>query len=205
MATSDPDRQWSFGDKLVHAERPEWGVGVVTGAAKQVADGRPCQRLTIRFDRAGIKTLSTAHAKLRAPEDTPAMVAAQTGQAGTWLERLETTSPEEIMLAIPDEATDPFTPLADRIGATLTLYRFDDSSGSLLDWASIQSGLADPLAAFNRHELEQLFGRFTVALDNHLRALTEEARRKIPGELPGLLASAPARARNALRRIDARR
>ena len=45
--------QWSFGDRVIHAKRPEWGVGVVTAAQSVVEDGHPAQRVTIRFDRAG--------------------------------------------------------------------------------------------------------------------------------------------------------
>jgi hypothetical protein len=50
---------------VVHAGKPEWGVGVVSSAQNVTQDGKPSQRLTIRFERAGLKTVSTAVASIR--------------------------------------------------------------------------------------------------------------------------------------------
>ena len=62
MATAD----WKMGDRVIHAGRPEWGIGEVRSAEVVHQDGQRAQRLTIRFDRAGVKVISTAFAELRA-------------------------------------------------------------------------------------------------------------------------------------------
>lgn len=103
------------------------------------------------------------------------------------------------MARLPETATDPFASPPQRLSATLALYRFTPNGGSLLDWAAAQSGLADPLAVFNRHELEQFFARFATARDQHLRQLADEIRRKDPDALNRALAGAPPAAQNALR------
>ena len=81
---------------------------------------------------------------------------------------------------------DPFSNLASKLRATLDSYRFTASppmsqtprdARCLLDWAIAQSGLDDPLTHFNRHELEQAFGRFAMQRDRHLAALALQAKR----------------------------
>lgn len=199
--------EFKFGDRVVHASRPEWGEGVVTAAAMDTVDGRSCQRLTVRFDRAGLKTLSTALATLRpaTPTDaTPIRVddgdsPAEHLTATGWLNRLGAEKPEVIMARLPEPATDPFSTLEQRLRATIGLYRFTPQGGSLLDWAAMQTGLADPLTIFNRHELEQFFARFASARDQHLRQLADELRRKDPDALARTLAGTPAPVQQALR------
>jgi hypothetical protein len=201
-----PVTQWSFGDKVVHAGKPEWGTGLVTAAAKTVHEGKPCQRLTIRFDRAGLKTISTAIADLR--EATTAAVAAeipQTDEQAAWANGLAGGTPAEILARLPEAATDPFSSLADRLKATLNLYKFSDAAASLLDWAAVQSGLKDPLSRFNRHELEQMFKRYAFVRDEHLKKLAIEMRRKDPSGLDQMIRSALPQAQQALRRLDAKR
>lgn len=197
---------FKFGDRVVHASRPEWGQGVVTSAAVDTVDGKSCQRLTIRFDRAGLKTLSTALASLRPAEATDATPAAADGPTAAeqltatgWLDRLGAESPEVIMARLPESATDPFATLVQRLEATIKLYRFTPTGGSLLDWAAAQTGLADPLTVFNRHELEQFFARFASARDNHLRQLAEEVRRKDPDAYSRVMAQGSQAVQSALR------
>src|SRR5690606_17214651 len=110
--------QFKFGDRLVHASRPEWGAGVVTSAQNVVQDGQPCQRVTIRFDRAGLKTLTTNIAALRyAEEAAPApTAAAEQGQSlaeadGGWLATLEAGDINEFMARLPEPTRDPFASL----------------------------------------------------------------------------------------------
>lgn len=201
-------REWSFGDRVVHAKRPEWGSGVVTAAQKIVHEGTPCQRLTIRFDRAGVKTLSTAVAELIPASEAPSLSPVNGhGSGGTdldavWRDRLAGGSPEEVMARLPEAATDPFSSLEARLKATLALYRFTDQGGSLLDWAAAQSGLKDPLSEFSRHDLERLFQRFAFARDEHLKKLVQEMRKKDPTALQVVLRTAPPTANQALRRLD---
>lgn len=70
-------RMFSTGQRVIHTGKPEWGSGNITEAMKTTQDGKPCQRLTIRFDRAGLKTISTAFATL-IPADEAAALAAHT-------------------------------------------------------------------------------------------------------------------------------
>lgn len=209
--------QWSYGDKVVHAAKPEWGHGIITAAAATQHEGKPCQRVTVRFDRAGIKVLSTAIAELRTaaalPAEAPVAVSdapspVQTppsGDGGGWLGTVKTASPTESLLKLPPPTTDPFTTLAARLRATLSLYRFNDSGATLLDWAAAQTGLKDPLSVFSRHELEQAYRRFTFVRDEHLRKLMNDARRQDPSVLPLVSREAPPAGQQAMRRIDASR
>ena len=205
MATRD----WKLGDRLMHAGRPEWGVGEVRSAEGTVQDGVKSQRLTIRFERAGVKTLASAYADLRPADEmpqvsTPTETADSNGDSG-WLQQAEAGALDEIMIRVPEPATDPFRSRKARLEATLTLYRFSGGGSSLLDWAAMQSGLKDPLARFNRHELERFFERFKTALDAHLKRLVYELKKEDPAGLAAVVASATPDAKQALRRADASR
>ena len=216
-------QQWSYGDRVVHPAKPEWGQGVVTAASATTQDGKPCQRLTIRFDRAGVKVLSTAFAELKpatAPIPQPASAVVQASRelasesdqgndsaptTGGWLDSIKPVAPSESLLKMPDSTTDPFATLAGRLKATLNLYKFNDSGGSLLDWAAAQTGLKDPLSVFSRHELEQVYRRFTFIRDDHLKKLMSDARRQDPAALLKAAREAPPAGQQAMRRIDASR
>lgn len=198
-----PSREWKLGDRLIHAGRPEWGVGEVRSAEAATQDGARCQRLTVRFERAGVKTLTTAFADLRTPEEMGAMP--ENTDNATWLQQAEAENPEERMSRLPEPATDPFRSKRSRLEATLGLYRFTGAGSSLLDWATAQSGLKDPLSRFNRHELERFFERFKTNLDAHLKRLSFELRKEDPAALAALTAAAPQQARQALKRVDAGR
>jgi hypothetical protein len=189
------EREYAANDRVVHRTRPEWGVGKVMTATPESQGGRAAQRLTIRFDRAGLKTLSTLHADL-----APAPDSAAVGAGDGWLADLERKTDDDVMAKLPDEATDPFRSLEARLKFTLELYtRFGGSGRALIDWAAIQSGLADPLSRFNRQELEQLYKRFEFERDQHLKKLAADARRLQPDLLARLAPSAPPAARASLR------
>jgi hypothetical protein len=192
--------EWKRGDKVVHKGRPEWGVGEITMVDRDTQDGQPCQRLSIRFARAGLKTLSTAFATLGPADDQPAL-ASQNG----WLPPPSDENDQEVMTRLPEPATDPFLPLAARLKNSVGLYRFSGSGASLIDWAATQSGLSDPLSRFNRHELEQFFERFRVNLDGHVRKLAGDLKRTDPGAVSAAIASAPPDAQRVLRGFDTRR
>lgn len=214
-------RDWSKGDTVLHSLRPEWGAGEVLVAEATVHDGRPCQKLTIRFSRAGTKTISTGFVELRhasqgprlpeppeplAPPPPPApsghLAQAAPLEIDPLVLRDQQRAVGEALTALPDPATDPFSSMRSRLAATLDLYRYSATGGSLLDWAAVQTGLKDPLSRFNRHELEQWFSRFQMELDSHLRKLLREARRQEPAMVEELLAQAPQPARAAARRAD---
>jgi hypothetical protein len=214
---------WSRGDRIVHASRPEWGHGQVLSAENSSHEGRPCQRLTIRFERAGTKTLSTAFAELKpaagafvaaAVVSDPVVepVAIRPEAAATSMPSslkpeadvplLDPLNLAQAMTKLPEHVRDPFIPLRKRVASTLELYRFSESGGALLDWAASQTGLKDPLSKFNRHELEQWFQRFKIEADSHLRKLARELRKQDAGAIEELYAAAGAHGKQAMRRAD---
>ncbi len=167
--------EWKAGDRVIHPQKPEWGVGSITAAQGAVQDGRRCQRLTVRFENGGLKTVSTAFAKL---STAAAGAKAAESSTGTWLDEMENNDPRETLITLPESATDPFSSNNARLAATLDLYRFSDDGASLLTWASAQTGLTDPLSRLNRHELEAAFQRFRMVLDRHLGQLVNQCRRE---------------------------
>lgn len=204
----DGETEFGFGDRIIHEARPEWGVGVVTSAKFVTEADQRHQKLAIRFERAGLKTISTAHAKLRPadaqaqpdqPSEAPAG-AAVNGDAG-WLAELEAGKLAELMSRLPESTRDPFVTLGERLKATLSLYRFTEEGAPLLDWAAMQTGLKDPLAQFNRHVLEAYFKRFAHERENQLKSLSNEVRKNPPADLQEILSRAPEASRSALRKL----
>jgi hypothetical protein len=201
-----PGTEWKLGDRVLHASRPEWGIGEVRGVDAVVQDGVKSQRLTIRFDRVGVKTLSTAFAELEAAPQGASPTAQANGEAnGGWLAEAEAAGSELKLAELPESATDPFKTRKARLDATLGLYRFTGVGASLIDWAAMQSGLKDPLSRFSRHELEQLWDRFRNNLDAHLKRLVWEMKKADPTGLAQAVAAASPNAKQALRRVDAGR
>ncbi len=195
---------FKFGDRIVHTDKPEWGSGVVSAAVPAIQDGKRCQRLTVRFERAGIKTLSTAFAHLRPADQEPAIEQAIVTSNSDWLSDVGSKRVQEIMTSLPEAANDPFASLESRLKATLALFRFSPSGGALIDWAAAQCGLKDPLSRFSRHELEEYYRRYEFARAEHLRKLLSEAHRAEPKIAPALLAGANDAARAAVRKSDYR-
>src|SRR6185295_7149729 len=117
------------GDRVRHGGRPEWGEGLVMSAVGDTQDGRRCQRLTIRFDRAGPKAISTAFADIRAADDIP--VVADAPHSDDPLAAPEGVPAEEMLVRVPENATDPFLGAKRRLANTLALYRFTEGGGSL--------------------------------------------------------------------------
>lgn len=198
-------KQWSFGDRVVHSSRPEWGVGTITSAQPDMQEGKSCQRLTIRFERAGLKTLTTAHADLRPEsEGLPTMAAngPSGGHGGDPFAAAAEKDAKTIMTRLPDAATDPFVTARARVKASLELYRFSAEGGSLIDWAAMQSGLKDPMTRFNRHELEEMFRRFVQIRDEHLKRLAFDLKKSDPALLGEMVRTAPRAAQQLLKRLD---
>lgn len=192
---------WNVGDSVVHAERPEWGIGTVTAAQKALHEGKPCQRLTVRFQQGGLKTITTGIADLRLPE-VKLLQPRENAPDDNWLAAAERPDPAEVMGQLPEAATDPFRPALQRLQSTLSLYRFTGQGASLIEWATAQSGLPDPLAVMNRHELEEHFARFRINLDNHARKLILDLKRSDPAGLAAAMAKAPPEAQRSVRRLN---
>ena len=176
--------QYEFGDRVRLVPRPEWGIGSVTRVETVPVEGKPTQRLTVRFPNAGLKTLKAEVAQLErieaeaVTEDTPVdrissidKIAEDEMMAGLADRKLK-----EVMLAMPEACRDPFRTIEARVQSTLDLYRFDQGGRGLMEWAVIQTGLDDPLSRFNRHELEQHYNRWACERDSHLNKLLREAR-----------------------------
>ncbi len=193
---------WQRGDRVRHAGRPEWGLGTIQSAEAAVLDGKQCQRVIVAFDRVGTRTLSTAFADLRSAADLPPVANDRPDASDPLAMRMDQIPAEQRLFAIPEEASDPFASGRSRLAATLALYRFTDLGASLLDWAAMQTGMKDPLARFNRHELEQHFKRFQVNLDGHLKKLVRDLKRQEPAVVQELTQNASPAARQALRRAD---
>lgn len=198
------------GDRVRHGERPEWGIGEVTKVEILTRDGKPDRRVWIRFPSVGTKTLLASMAALESVETeavTPAsddhetFLDREASLDTGWLGDIAKNKPEDAMIAIPLRATDPFSPVRARIQFIVTLYRFEGSGGKLIDWAVAQTGMDDPLAHFNRHELEQFFERWQWERDRVLVKTISEARRNSTN-VDDLLASAPAAVRRGLNRVS---
>ncbi|MCE2654729.1 MAG: DUF3553 domain-containing protein [Phycisphaerales bacterium] len=197
-------KQWTFGDRVVHLDRPEWGVGVISGAVNEPYEGKPAQRLTIRFDRAGVKTITSALANL-VPADEAPRIQAEPPPADDPLMQHMAGNVKEVMLRLPDACTDPFSGPVQRLKATLLLFRYSEHGGALLDWAAVQTGLRDPMTRFSRHELEDLYRRFVFVRDEHLKKLIMEVKKNDPLALRELTRTAPKNAQQVLRRFDSAR
>jgi len=175
----------SFGDRVRHAGRPEWGIGTVMKVEQVPLNGHTSQRLSIRFPNAGIKTIVSTHAELQrvtdngdplAESDAPTARAWDKLKHDDWLSPVAQRKMLELLTALPPEVRDPFTAIQKRLHLTLRLYRFDKSGKGIIDWAVAQTGLDDPLSGFSRQELEQHFARFAMERDAHLQRLITEAR-----------------------------
>lgn len=219
------------GDRLYHSNRPEWGQAVVVSAEPTTHEGKKCQRLTLRFERAGLKTLSTGIAPLAKFEQaSTAFLTAvanaehQEGYIGTGMgtSLSRSGSGEHDVLAakvqaaangdlkamlveLPDAVTDPFSTPKRRLEATLSQYRFTSHGGSLLDWAAAQTKLKDPLSHFSRQDLEDSFRRFSNKLEAHLKTLLREVRKQDPAGLAEVARTASPAGQQAMRRADSDR
>lgn len=139
-------------------------------------EGSPCQRVSVRFERAGLKSLSTAVAELR-------QVVANSSlgpSVPSAFDDPDEPTLEERLTTLPDAATDPFSPLKARVEATIRLYRYNGEGAGLIDWAAAQTGLRDPLSHFSRHDLEERYRAFERARDAHLAQLMFKASREEP-------------------------
>lgn len=197
---ASPAATFQMGDRVLHPAKPEWGAGVVVSASPASQDGRACQRLQIRFDRTGLKTISTAFVDL-----LPAVAATATLPTDASHVAADQADAADLLVRLPDAATDPFAPVASRLRGTLDQYRFSKEGASLFAWANARTGLADPLSRFNRHELEERFDRWRSSLDAHLAKVVTEAKGLSAAELAPIVSEAPPEAREALRRVNRRR
>ncbi len=169
--------QWSVGDRTINPARPDWGVGTITSVAAHFANGKEGQRLGIRFDGAGLKTVSTAIITLTAPSS---------GVGET---------PIADLTALPEGVLDGSRPLVARLGEAAKWYRFREGDRSALDWAIQRLGVSDPLSTLTREQLHAAREGFFRGLDHQIRQLARELGRRDPAALAAASDSAPPAAR----------
>jgi len=188
---------WSPNDRVLHPTRPDWGVGVVTRVAAHAHGGVPAQRLTIRFDGAGLKTLSTALVNLK-PADNPQPFSQQRSKASGPQEQPTLAD----LSALPQDITPPL----DRPALTRALnwYRHTADGRALLDWAIARSALRDPLSVMDREHLRLARDTFFKRLDHIVLESARALARKDPAAFQSLTRSAPPAARSLLQRGSAR-
>jgi len=197
---------WKRGDRIVHADRPEWGIGSIIDAQAVTHNGTRSQRLRIRFERAGIKVLATAHASLRRPEPTSSERGADRAVCGGLAPGAsESDDPTILLGTLPEETTDPFALPESRLAATGRQYRFTGTGGSLLDWAAARTEMADPLSRYTRGQLEEFFERYRRLLDENLFQLARDLIRTDPVRAARTLGELPPAARRVLEAHHARR
>ncbi len=200
-----PITRFQLGDRVIHPAKPEWGVGIISSAAMSDHEGKSCQRLGIRFDRVGLKTISTAFVDFSLASDSRVgSVEAPKASVNDSISPLAGLTEKEAgqhMSSLPESATDPFASPAERLRATLALFRFEPAGGSLIDWAAAQSALADPLSRFNRPQLEEFFHGFSRNLQAHLSKVVRDANTVGRDELVQIAQSAPPRGQQALQRL----
>lgn len=187
---------FKHGDQVMHPRRPEWGSGVVREVRPVLHEGTQAQRVAVDFANKGRVVINTAVAPLELKGNGETMsrtttlsgteAAAHSGgkaNGGGWLGALEraTGGTKNELWDLPTPMTDPFASLAQRLEATADSYRFSTDPRSLIDWASAQTGLDDPLSKYTRSELEQAFPRFARDRDAHLKNLVWQLKRR--GEL----------------------
>ncbi len=201
---------YRVGESLRHCNRPEWGLGTVQRIEPARHGGIVDQRLWINFSNAGMKVLLASLGELERIEtaafvdDGHTLADRERRHEQGWLGQIARRRPEEAMTELPPAASDPFASLRKRLEFTIGLYRFEPVGAGLLNWAVAQSGLSDPLARFNRHELEQFFARWAHQRDAHLGKLSQECRNE-PGLFESVMRTAPASAHKALRKLHAGR
>ena len=170
-------RKWSVGDRALNPARPDWGVGTVTSVAAHFANGKQGQRLGIRFDGAGLKTVSTAIITLTAPSGGVS------------------ESPIADLTALPEGVLDASNPLAARLAKAVSWYRFREGDRSALDWAIQRLGVSDPLSTLTREQIHSAREGFFRGLDHQTEQLARDLARRDPEALAALCDSAPPAAR----------
>ncbi|MSR68903.1 MAG: DUF3553 domain-containing protein [Phycisphaerales bacterium] len=198
------------GDRVRHPARPEWGIGSVTKIEVVTRDSTTDLRVWVRFPSVGEKTMLASVAGLETIDEQgfgsgihtrPTVTDIDLAKGGGWLGAVSKQSADNIMTALPGEATDPFASHRKRFEFSTQLYRFDGSAARLVEWSVAQSGLDDPMARFNRQELEQLYKRFIFNLDAHVLKLLGELRREKP-VIDQVLLTAPPLAVRTVRRLQ---
>lgn len=155
------------------------------GEAKPVATPKPKTRRNTPQPPLPQPTTAKAAASVAAASASSAgdsgrgTIGDDSGGGGSgWLDAMDPDgSKSNELWDLPDELSDPFASLVDRLKATLQTYRFSTEPRALMDWAIVQTGLNDPLSKYTRSELEQAFPRYVRDRDGHLKDLVRQLKR----------------------------
>jgi glutamyl/glutaminyl-tRNA synthetase len=165
-------------------------------------------RLWVRFPTTGEKALLASAAGLELVDspaseqllgDRPSIHELDMANGGGWLADVSKRKIDDVMVAVSDDALDPFASPQRRLANILGLYRFDGSPARLVEWAVAQSGLDDPMSRFNRQELEQFHRRWLANVDAQLLKLLTDLKRE-RALVDAALKTAPPLAQRAVRR-----
>lgn len=196
------------GDRVRHPSRPEWGTGTISRIESLSRGGTPDMRLWVRFPTTGEKALLASAAALELVDspaaeqlvgDRPTVHQLDMANGGGWLADVSKRKIDDVMVAVSDDAINPFASPQRRLADLLALYRFDGSPARLVEWAVAQSGLDDPMSRFNRQELEQFHKRWLLNVDAQLLKLLTELKRD-RALVDAALKTAPPLAQRAVRR-----
>lgn len=159
-----------IGQTVRNAARAEWGDGKVLRIEQAEYEGKPAQRVTVQF-RIGSRALLVPPARLARPNDEPQ-------RESGWLDQLSGKTLDDRLRSLPERVTDVLGSLESRVRAVLSLYDFQDNPSSIQTWATRQTDLPDPLAQWNRDELQQAFFAFRAERDALLRSLVAQLKQK---------------------------
>lgn len=188
---------WKVGDRVVHPAKPEWGAGVVRAVASHTQGGTRGQRLTIRFDGAGTKTLSTTIVDLQPAQASGSPPSHGTGHSPT-LAGGETGRAAGDPAELPAMLAARGLPPAEVLRLAMPWYRFAPQGRGLLDWGIARIGVADPLSILPREQLAEAFAGFYRRLDFLVVEAAKDLRRRAPQEYSDLVGEAPPRMRALL-------
>ena len=203
---------FSRGDVVIHPRRPEWGEGVIDQAVVVTHEGKPAQRLVVRFVNEGLITINTGVAPLVRKEALNTMATTTKSDSSSftaptghgWLGSLDSNqkSISADLARLSDAMTDPFANISRRLQATLDSYRYSTEPRSLIEWGIAQTGLTDPLSKYTRHDLEQAFPRFARDRDNNLQEIVRLIKKQGKSEMieEALRTTISPAAKNALQR-----
>jgi hypothetical protein len=116
--------------------------------------------------------------KATATATAPANGSGDSAAGGSgWLDALDGSTQSNELWDLPEDVSNPFASLGERLKAILQTFRYSTEPRALIDWAVAQTGLNDPLSKYTRHELEQAFPRYARDRDQHLRDLVRQLKR----------------------------
>lgn len=183
--TAHTPHHWEQGDRVLHPAKPDWGVGTVT-AVKPDPRGPKGQMVTARFDRGGIRTISTSIVALRAAGTDPVPLGLPDDEEEAAVLKAIVDSRRERLTKLPETITDSLRPMPERLRAAVALGSIPADQKGLLDWAAAATELPDPLAHFTRHELESSRPTFDRLLTAEARTLIRSLTTTAPDDLRSL-------------------